>query len=52
MSSHHAGLSPGTVMDRVSAKQEDAIKRRINRDARFKLLARLLAAPCNSTALR
>jgi len=39
MSSHRAGLSSGTVIDRVSAEEDDdAAKRRINRE-RFAFLA-------------
>lgn len=51
MSSHRAGLSSGAVMDRVSAKQDDTIKRRINCDAGFKrsLLAR---TPCHRVIAR
>lgn len=53
MSSHRAGLSSRTVMDRVSA-EENIIKRRINRGERFnhRFLRELSLPPCNSTALR
>lgn len=54
MSSHRAGLSSRTVMDRMGAEEDDIIKRRINRGERFnhRFLRGLPLPPCNSTALR
>jgi len=54
MSSHQAGLSFRTVMDRMSAEEDDIIKRRINRGERFnhRFLRELPLPLCNSTALR
>lgn len=41
-------------MDRVSAEEDDIVKRRINRGERFnhRFLRELSLPPCNSTALR
>lgn len=52
MSSHRAGLSPETVMDRASAEEDDVIKKRINRGGRASTSPFLARTPCHHVIAR